>query len=69
MVEMKRAHAVVALILAIASPCVAGLASYYNAMAQLAPKSEVEKMRDKVDRIAEDVATIKGILQGQQGKH
>ena len=62
MVTVKKVHLMWAFVIAVATPCVAGVSSYYKALSELAPKAQVEKMEDKLNRIAEDVAEIKGIL-------
>lgn len=65
MVTIKKIHLMWALIMCIVGPAVAGVSAYYNSLAALAPKADVTQLRDKVDRIAEDVAEIKGILKQQ----
>lgn len=62
MVTIKKAHLVWGLIISFMGPTVAGVSAYYQSLAQLAPKTQVEKLEDKINRIAEDVAEIKGIL-------
>ncbi len=66
MVSIKKIHLIWALIIGIAGPAVAGVSAYYNSINALAPKADVTQLRDKVDRIAEDVAEIKGILKSQR---
>lgn len=65
MVTIKKIHMLWALMLAIMGPTAAGVSAYYN----LAPKAEVAQVRDKVDRIAEDVAEMKGILKQMARDH
>lgn len=66
MVTIKKIHLAWALIIAIAGPALAGVSAYYNSLNALAPKSQVEKLEDKINRIAEDVAEIKGILKRER---
>lgn len=65
MVTIKKIHLMWALVIGIAGPALAGASAYYNSLNALAPKADVTQLRDKVDRIAEDVAEIKGILKQQ----
>lgn len=62
MVTIRKVHLAWGFILAFATPTIAGVSAYYKSLSELAPKSQVEKLEDKINRIAEDVAEIKGML-------
>jgi hypothetical protein len=66
MVTIKKIHLAWAFILAVATPTAAAVSVYYKTVGDLAPKTQVEKMEDKLNRIAEDVAEIKGLLKARK---
>lgn len=72
MVTIKRAHLFIAFIMGIMAPTVTGVSAYYKTINDIreeyAKRSDIEKMKDKIDRIAEDVAEIKGALKARRGQ-
>lgn len=60
--QIKRYTAILGFLMMLAAP----VASYYTTIGEIradyVKKSEMEKVQDKLNRIAEDVAEIKGYL-------
>lgn len=62
----KRAAAVFGIILGFVIPTATAVSAYYKASEKFAPKEDLKEMRTKVDRIAEDVAEIKGMMKSRR---
>lgn len=63
---IKKVHFFFGFILLVGTPVVSGMTTYYTTIgdikAEYAKRSDIEKIKDKIDRIAEDVAEIRGVL-------
>lgn len=65
---LSKLHILIAMAIGVVTPTVTGLSAYYNAIGKIredyVKKEELKDKLDKLDRIAEDVAEIKGSLRG-----
>lgn len=81
--NLSKWQALVAIIMSIITPTLAGVGSYYKSQAstqvemeklrteraeQYVRKDAVDKLTDKVDAIAKDTAAIRGYIEGQRSR-
>lgn len=70
MVTIKRAHLIVAFIMGIMAPTISAMSAYYKALGDIreeyVKKADLQSKLDKIDRIAEDVAEIRGQLEAKR---
>lgn len=69
MVSIKRIHLLIGLVLSIMIPTATSVSAYYKSTENFVRKDDVKAMNEKLDRLAEDTATIKGMMAEHLRRH